>query len=73
MIRKHSVNLRGHKTSFSLEDEFWAELNGIAKTTGLPIGALLQRIDENRDEDTNFSSAIRLFVLKALKAQAEKR
>ncbi|MGO8077701.1 ribbon-helix-helix domain-containing protein, partial [Rhizobium leguminosarum] len=26
----HSATLHGHRTSFSLEDEFWAELKTIA-------------------------------------------
>lgn len=70
MIRKHSVNLSGHKTSFSLEDAFWQELTGIADASGRSMTSLLQEIDESRDETTNFSSAIRLFVLKTVKEKA---
>ena len=34
MIRKRSVSLSGHKTSFSLEDEFWDELRALASKEG---------------------------------------
>ncbi|WP_180901894.1 ribbon-helix-helix domain-containing protein [Martelella soudanensis] len=68
MIRKHSVSLHGHRTSFSLEDEFHAELTRIADTRDLSLAALLAEIDDNRESDVNLSSAIRLFVLATLKA-----
>ncbi len=67
MIRKHSVTLRGHRTSFSLEDEFWNEAVSIARERNLSIAALLTEIDEGRAPDSNLSSAIRLHVLKELK------
>jgi predicted DNA-binding ribbon-helix-helix protein len=67
VIRKHSVTLRGHRTSFSLEDEFWNEAVAIARRRGLSIAALLTEIDENRAADSNLSSAIRLHVLQELK------
>lgn len=67
MIRKHSVTLRGHRTSFSLEDEFWNEAVDLARQRNLSIAALLTEIDEARAPDSNLSSAIRLHVLKELK------
>ncbi|HZG31260.1 Ribbon-helix-helix domain-containing protein [Ensifer adhaerens] len=67
MIRKHSVTLRGHRTSFSLEDEFWTEAMAIARARNMSIAALLTEIDEARDPDSNLSSAIRVHVLKDLK------
>ena len=63
MIRKHSVTLRGHRTSFSLEDEFWNEAVSIARQRDMSIAALLTEIDETRAPDSNLSSAIRLHVL----------
>ena len=33
--RKHSVTLRGHRTSISLEDEFWEEFRAIAAARGI--------------------------------------
>ncbi|HWU63856.1 MAG TPA: ribbon-helix-helix domain-containing protein [Ensifer sp.] len=67
MIRKHSVTLRGHRTSFSLEDEFWTEALAIARRRELSIAALLTEIDETRPADSNLSSAIRVYVLRELK------
>ena len=67
MIRKHSVTLRGHRTSFSLEDEFWNEAVDMARRRDLSIAALLTEIDETREPDSNLSSAIRVHVLRELK------
>ena len=67
MIRKHSVTLRGHRTSFSLEDEFWNEAVDLARRRDLSIAALLTEIDETREPDSNLSSAIRVHVLRELK------
>ena len=44
MIRKHSATLHGHRTSFSLEDEFWEELKRIAAERGLSIAGLIASI-----------------------------
>ena len=70
MIRKHSVSLNGHKTSFSLEDPFWDEFCAIAANSNRPLSSLLCDIDDAREHDTNLSSAIRLFVLQTLKEKA---
>lgn len=71
MIRKHSITLHGHRTSFSLEEAFWDELNAIAAERQIPLAALVVEIDENRDPRTNLSSAARLYVLARLKAAAQ--
>ncbi len=63
MIRKHSVTLHGHRTSFSLEDEFWAELKAIADERRIPLAQLLSEIDDARPEERNLSSALRVHVL----------
>lgn len=72
MIRKHSITLHGHRTSFSLEEAFWQELNVIADERQIPLAALVVEIDENRDPRTNLSSAARLHVLTHLKAAAQR-
>ena len=61
-IIKRSIELNGHKTSVSLEDEFWLSLRQIATSTGTGLPALLQMIDSSR-EGANLSSAIRVYVL----------
>jgi predicted DNA-binding ribbon-helix-helix protein len=68
MIRKHSATLHGHRTSFSLEDEFWAELKTIAASRSMPLAALISEIDDHRPPDSNLSSALRLHVLAWAKA-----
>ncbi|MGJ8627844.1 MAG: ribbon-helix-helix domain-containing protein [Sulfitobacter sp.] len=64
---KHSVTLRGHRTSVSLEDEFWAEFRAIAAEKEMPINALVAQIDIARGVDMGLASAIRLYVLRTLK------
>lgn len=64
---KHSVTLKGHRTSVSLEDEFWNEFRKIAAEQGSPINALVAEIDADRGFDTGLASAIRLYVLRKLK------
>jgi predicted DNA-binding ribbon-helix-helix protein len=61
---KHSLTLRGHRTSVSLEPEFWAAFREIAAQQGQPINALAARIDEERGMDIGLASAIRLYVLR---------
>jgi predicted DNA-binding ribbon-helix-helix protein len=63
LIRKHSATLHGHRTSFSLEDEFWLELKGIAAARRMSLAALIAEIDDGRTAANNLSSALRLYVL----------
>ncbi|KAA0700297.1 aryl-sulfate sulfotransferase [Neorhizobium sp. P12A] len=67
MIRKHSATLHGHRTSFSLEDAFWDELKAIAAAREISLAALISEVDDEREPDSNLSSALRLCVLKWLK------
>jgi predicted DNA-binding ribbon-helix-helix protein len=61
-IIKRSIELNGHRTSVSLEDEFWTSLRSIAQAQGALLPALLQVIDQGRN-GANLSSAIRVHVL----------
>jgi len=63
-VRKHSVTISGHRTSFSIEDEFLAELRAAAARAGLSLAALVAEIDETKPRDSNLSSALRIYVLK---------
>jgi len=65
-MKKRSVTIHGHKTSLTLEDPFWEEIQTIAGEKGQSVSALLSDIDHARDEHTNLSSAIRLYVLARL-------
>jgi predicted DNA-binding ribbon-helix-helix protein len=61
-IVKRSIIVAAHKTSVSLEDEFWGALKEIAKARGTTLSDLVTSIDVNAREG-NLSSCLRLFVL----------
>ncbi len=61
---KRSLTLRGHRTSVSLEDEFWRAFRDIAAEKELPINELAALIDADRGSVIGLASAIRLYVLK---------
>ena len=65
--RRRSVIVSGHRTSVSVESEFWNELVAIAKDRGLSINALVSEIDAARSG--SLSAAIRLYVLETLKSR----
>ncbi len=60
---KHSLTLNGHRTSVSLEPEFWAAFRDIAREKSTPINALAAEIDANRGISSGLASAIRVYVL----------
>ncbi|MCG7518385.1 ribbon-helix-helix domain-containing protein [Ruegeria sp. Ofav3-42] len=60
---KRSLTLKGHRTSVSLEDEFWQAFRAIAKEKDQPINALAAEIDVTRDPEVGLASAIRVFIL----------
>jgi predicted DNA-binding ribbon-helix-helix protein len=68
-VAKRSVVIGGHKTSISLEEPFWNEVRAIAEARRVTVSALLRRIDHER-QNTNLSSAIRVFVLQHVREQA---
>jgi len=61
--KKHSLTLKGHRTSVSLEEEFWQAFREIAAQRGQPINLLAAEIDKDRGLDAGLASAIRVFVL----------
>lgn len=63
---KRSVTIAGHRTSLSLEPEFWDALNTLANAREMSLAGLVAAIDEERGH-TNLSSALRVAVLKATK------
>jgi predicted DNA-binding ribbon-helix-helix protein len=71
-VVKRSIVIAGHKTSVSLEDQFWDALREIATAQGTAVGTLVSSIDVDREHD-NLSSVIRLFVLDHYRAQADAR
>lgn len=67
--KKRSLTLRGHRTSVSLEDEFWSAFREIAAAENRAINDLAAEIDADRGIDTGLASAIRLFVLRRLRSR----
>ncbi|HZG45176.1 MAG TPA: ribbon-helix-helix domain-containing protein [Allosphingosinicella sp.] len=62
---KRSVMIAGHATSISLEPVFWAALKAAAEEEGVPLSALVARIDAARIEQRdppNLGSAIRVWL-----------
>ncbi|MFK7839232.1 MAG: ribbon-helix-helix domain-containing protein [Bdellovibrionales bacterium] len=67
-MRKRSINIHGHQTSISIEEEFWQVLKDIATQEKLSLNKMIAKIDDQRDPLThNLSSAIRIYILKTLK------
>lgn len=62
---KHSLTLNGHRTSVSLETEFWVAFRDIAAARGVALNMLAAEIDAGRG-DVGLASAIRVFVLREL-------
>jgi len=65
---KHSLTLRGHRTSVSLEAAFWQAFRDLALAEGKTLNALAVEIDEGRSTDVGLASAIRVTVLRRLQA-----
>ena len=63
---KHSLTLHGHRTSVSLEPEFWTEFRRIAANHHKTLNELAVQIDEGRG-DVGLASAIRVFILQSLR------
>ena len=62
---KRSVEIAGHKTSVSLEPLFWDRLRQAAEGEGVPLNALVARIDAERiaaDPAPGLAGAIRLWL-----------
>lgn len=66
-MKKRSVTLKGHRTSISLEPEFWSGLEAIATKRRSSVQKLVEEIDLGRG-NANLSSALRVFVLKQANA-----
>jgi len=62
---KRSIMIAGHATSVSLEPIFWQALREAAEAEGLPLNALVARIDAERVREAdppNLASALRVWL-----------
>ena len=64
---KRSLTIAGHRTSLSLEPEFWEALNQAAAERGMSLATLVAEIDTTRG-GRNLSSAIRVRLLQRANA-----
>jgi predicted DNA-binding ribbon-helix-helix protein len=63
--------IAGHATSISLEPVFWDALKAEAEAEGLPVSALVARIDAERVQERdspNLGSAIRVWLFERVSA-----
>jgi predicted DNA-binding ribbon-helix-helix protein len=60
---KRSLTLHGHRTSVSLEAEFWGAFRAIAADRGVALNQLAAEIDDARQGEEGLASAIRVFCL----------
>ena len=61
--KKHSLTLKGHRTSVSLEEPFWIQFKIIAAEKNIALNELATEIDNARGIDIGLASAIRLYIL----------
>jgi predicted DNA-binding ribbon-helix-helix protein len=68
---KRSLSVARHRTSVSLEDEFWDALVSIARADGRSVASLVAEIDKKRSgkptPQPSLSAAIRIYVLERTK------
>lgn len=69
--KKHSLTLKGHRTSVSLEDEFWEAFVRIAARDRRALNDLAAEIDAKRGTGRGLASAIRVYVLKRLNGERD--
>ena len=68
-IKKRSVTIGNHRTSISIESEFWNELKVLSKRQNISLNKLILKIDNEKPKDYgNLSSYIRVWVLQKLKS-----
>ena len=65
MLIKRSITINKHRTSLSLESEFWEALKKVSKIKNCSIESLIARIDLNRK--TSLASSTRVFLLQFFK------
>ncbi|MBO9408227.1 ribbon-helix-helix domain-containing protein [Shimia sp. R9_1] len=69
--QKRSLTLRGHRTSVSLEEDFWRAFREIAEEKSIPINELAAQIDADRDLEAGLATAIRLYILNHYRSKAQ--
>ena len=63
--KKRSMTIAGHETSISLEPMFWTALERAASERGVPLNALVAKVDVERMDSAsppNLTSALRQWL-----------
>ena len=72
-IKKRSVTIGNHRTSISIENEFWNELKKLSDYQKISLNKLILKIDNEKPKDYgNLSSYIRVWILQNLKIKIMK-
>jgi predicted DNA-binding ribbon-helix-helix protein len=66
--QKHSLTLHGHRTSVTLEPEFWAAFQSMAQRRGVSVNTLAAEMDDSRGR-VGLASHIRVAILRDLQGQ----
>ena len=61
MLIKKSITIKKHRTSLSLEKEFWDALKIISNEQNCSLETLITKIDSNRKN--SLASSIRVYLL----------
>jgi predicted DNA-binding ribbon-helix-helix protein len=63
---KRSLTIAGHRTSLSLEPEFWQALQDAARVEKKTVASIVDELDRTRGS-RNLSSAIRVWLFRRAK------
>jgi predicted DNA-binding ribbon-helix-helix protein len=72
-VIKRSIVIDGRKTSVSIEEPFWQALKEIARERAVKVSTLVASIKVGQGENSNLSSAIRVFILSHVRAKVPDR
>jgi predicted DNA-binding ribbon-helix-helix protein len=67
---KRSISLAGHRTSISLEPDFWSEMDRLARAEGRSLASLVGEIDAMRGDEP-LASSVRVWILNRLRETRE--
>ena len=70
-VKKRSVSLSGHRTSYSIEEPFMEILRQMAAEQGIPLARLIGDIDTARPRQSNLSAALRLAALEHVRKRED--
>jgi len=69
-LQPRSVQIGSRRTTLRLEDEYWEELQRMAAERRMSIAQIVTAIDAT--EPSNLSSAIRVFILRSVRATLDR-